>query len=54
MEPTVMRDVLVLVASKKVDEAFNLLSQFEPIQSLPQVFPGQPAQPGDPVPPPKK
>jgi hypothetical protein len=52
--PFLKDDVLILVASKKVDETFNLLAQFEAIQSFPQVFPGQPPVSGGPVPPPKK
>jgi RNA polymerase sigma factor (sigma-70 family) len=47
-------EALILVVPEKVDEKFDLLGQFDPIQSLPQMFPGQPTQPGSPVPPPKK
>jgi RNA polymerase sigma factor (sigma-70 family) len=47
-------DVLVLVVPRTVHDQFDPFKNLLPIASLPQVFPGQPAKPGDPVPPPKK
>jgi RNA polymerase sigma factor (sigma-70 family) len=47
-------DVLVLVVSEEVNAKFEPLKGLPDIESLPQVFPGQPTRPNDPVPPKKR
>lgn len=44
-------DVLVLVVPKALDEKVDKFKTLPEVESLPQVFPGQPAKPGAPVPP---
>ena len=47
-------DVLILVIPEEVNAKFEPFKNLPEVESLPQVFPGQPPQPGGPKPPEKK